>query len=309
MNVNTPHSARYCSIHSRNNREPLFGSAPRTDFWILLEYPHPMSQKALRDNRLPDEIKAYLARLQTTLENSRVLLIRQRRPVNDSSTMLYLADGHDGTEALYKIPLARYTDLLKLDIPLIFNGGTEYLASSSNDHILVVCTNSKRDACCAKWGLPLYQTLEKQYGGQVWQSSHLGGHRFAPNLVCLPHGIYNGRIPPNEAASIADRYFSGRLSLDFFRGRAAYAPPAQAAEYFLRLETGNDRIEAYRLEMFMPVSEHQWEISFTDIQAMNTYRVKIESFQTGKEIFESCNTPAERKEVWEFRLQEPIQAG
>jgi hypothetical protein len=307
MNIDAPVSESYCSIHSLKNREPLIGSAPRTDFWILLEYAHPMSQKALKENLLPDEINAYLASLQSTITNSRILLIRQRRPAGDSSLALYLADGREGNGFLHKLALARYTDLLKIDVASIFSRGNESPASSGNDRILLVCTNGKRDACCSKWGVALFDTLEKQYSEQVWQSSHLGGHRFAPNLVCLPHGVCYGRVPLDEVTSIADRYLSGRLSLDFYRGLAAYPPPAQAAEYFLRLETRDDHIGSYHLERITPTSEHRWEIVFSDLQAMTTYRVNIETFQTEKEIFESCSKPDERKAVWEFRLQRPIQ--
>ena len=46
------HNEQFCSIHSRQSQEPLIASAPRTDFWILLEYPYPMSAKALRQNQL-----------------------------------------------------------------------------------------------------------------------------------------------------------------------------------------------------------------------------------------------------------------
>jgi hypothetical protein len=306
MTIGAPLPEKYCSIHSLNNREPLIGSASRTDYWILLEYPHPMSQKALRDNLLPDEIKTYLARLQTSLANSRVLLIRQHNPTNDSPIMLYLADGRDGSGLLYRLPLSRYTDMLEVDIPSIFDRGSLSQYTSPIKHLLLVCTNGKRDACCSKWGLPLYEALERQYAGQVWQSSHLGGHRFAPNLVCIPHGVFYGRVPLVEATSVVERYLSGRITLDFLRGTAAYAPPIQAAEYFLRRETSDDRVGIYRLENFTPVSENQWEISFIDEQTRDIYHLKIETFKTEREIFESCSTPSEMKAVWEYRLSQPI---
>ena len=247
MSAPAPQPTGYCSIESRNNREPLIGSASRTDFWICLEYPHPMSEKALRENRLPEEIKAYLDLLQSTLSNARVLLIRRQRSSQDGALLLYLADGRDPSPLLYKLPLARYTDLLDLDIPAFFTQGGPTLPAPCNEPLFLVCTNGKRDACCSKWGLPAFKTLAQQYGEQVWQSSHVGGHRFAPNLVCLPHGVFYGRVPPGEVSAIARRYSTGLLSLDFYRGRAAYAAPVQAAEYYLRLMTGDETIGAYRL--------------------------------------------------------------
>ncbi len=63
------------------------------------------------------------------------------------------------------------------------------------DPILLVCTNGKRDACCALRGRALMTALAADHAERTWECTHLGGHRFAGNLVCLPHGIVYGRVP------------------------------------------------------------------------------------------------------------------
>ncbi len=87
---------QYCSVHSRQVSEPLIASAPRTDFWVLLEYPYPLSAKALKQNQLPDEVNNYLAALQDALPTSRVLLTRKKLSKPGSSPSLVLADGREG---------------------------------------------------------------------------------------------------------------------------------------------------------------------------------------------------------------------
>lgn len=300
---------QYCSVHSRQVSEPLIASAPRTDYWVLLEYPYPLSAKALKQNQLPDEVNNYLAALQDALPASRVLLTHKKLSKPGSSPSLVLADGREGRAVLYKIPLNSYMDLLGVDIPAIFRGSVQDPAALTKDSLFLVCVNGKRDACCAKWGLPLFNSLFERYGDLIWQTSHVGGHRFAPNLICLPDGIYYGRVPLEKASWIAEQYMDDRLILDYYRGRGAYPAPVQAAEHFLRLETDEAGIGAYHLKAFSSRSEDQWEVHFSGTQDHSVYHIQIESSLTGAEIFESCNASSERKSVKKFRLLKLIQAG
>lgn len=304
--VETP---RYCSVNSIQRSEALIGNAPRTDYWILLEYPYPMEAKALKQNRLPQEVNRYLAEIQEALPASRLLLVRRKSSKPGSSISLILVDGRDRQAKLHKLALEHYADLPEVDIPAIFTGSGDLRQVTDNDRIFLVCTNGKRDACCAKWGLPLYNTLEKHLGDMIYQTSHVGGHRFAPNLICLPHGIYYGRVPISRAPWIAEQYLSGQLALEYYRGLAAYPAPAQAAEYFLLVEKGDDIIGAYHLEEITPLGEDRWMTRFSSETNQVSYRIYLEAFQTGEEIFESCNAPDETKPIRHYRLLEPLQAG
>src|SRR5207249_4701681 len=80
--------------------------------------------------------------------------------------------------------------------------------------------------------------LAASHGELVWESSHIGGDRFAGNLVCLPHGLYFGRVGPAEAAEVADAYLAGRIDLGHYRGRSCYDMLVQAAEDAVRRRWG-----------------------------------------------------------------------
>ena len=80
---------------------------------------------------------------------------------------------------------------------------TSTRATTSRGRSFLVCAHGRRDACCARLGLPLFDALNAQLlPTHLWQSSHLGGHRFAPNVVVLPVGIQLGRIPLERAAEV-----------------------------------------------------------------------------------------------------------
>ena len=105
------------------------------------------------------------------------------------------------------------------------------------DPIFLVCTNGKRDACCALRGRALMTALATDHAERIWECTHLGGHRFAGNLVCLPDGIIYGRVSADDGPRLADAYLAGRVDAALLRGRSAWPAPAQVAEQELRLRT------------------------------------------------------------------------
>lgn len=65
---------------------------------------------------------------------------------------------------------------------------------------LFVCTHGSVDICCAKFGVPAYQSLRAaEKGPQTWRTTHFGGHRFAPTIKDYPSGYTWGFI--DDAAS------------------------------------------------------------------------------------------------------------
>ncbi|GIT73067.1 MAG: hypothetical protein Ct9H300mP28_28810 [Pseudomonadota bacterium] len=78
------------------------------------------------------------------------------------------------------------------------------------DHILV-CTHGRHDKCCAKFGQEFAENLrnhlkDQQDNIEVFDSSHLGGHRFAPTMIDFPSGRAYGQLTTEE---IPD-YFESR---------------------------------------------------------------------------------------------------
>ncbi len=97
--------------------------------------------------------------------------------------------------------------------------------------LLLVCAHGRRDVCCARLGGPLARNLARRYPGQVWETTHVGGHRFAANLVLLPHGLYYGPVAGTSATAAIDAYQRGEVVLDRYRGRAGQPQDVQQAEF------------------------------------------------------------------------------
>jgi len=115
------------------------------------------------------------------------------------------------------------------------------------DSMYCVCTHGRHDACCAERGRPVAATLTASHPQQTWEVSHVGGDRFAGNLLVLPEGLYYGRVDPASAEALVALHADGRLDLDRLRGRSSYPMPVQHAEVALRRHLDEDRLDALRL--------------------------------------------------------------
>jgi hypothetical protein len=235
-----------CAAASLLRDEPTAGTASTVRAFLLLEHPGPWGVDALRDARLPDGLGARLAR-QAADAGVRVLLVRRpgRRP-QPGSTAVFAAYAHPHRPWLERGVVADLHEVLDLDLAGLRAGRTAGLARVE-ESMFCVCTHGRHDACCAERGRPVAAALAAAHPEETWEVSHIGGDRFAGNMLVLPHGLYYGRLDRPSALEVAGAHRAGQLELDHLRGRSGFAMPVQAAEIALRRELGETRGDAVRL--------------------------------------------------------------
>jgi hypothetical protein len=205
-------------------------TASRVDTWILLEYRGLWSHDAVDGSTLSSELKSFLRAERARLPHARVLFVRGGDRRRDGLVAFVARSSPDGGE-LRRLEVDRHDELIGLDL---------LTAGAPVEHpLFLVCTHGKHDRCCAKYGRPLYDAVREQVDeGWVWQSTHVGGDRFAGNLVALPDGVYYGRVGPSEAWPVLEASLAGRVYLPCYRGRSCHGFAAQAAELGVREQTG-----------------------------------------------------------------------
>ncbi len=279
--------------------EQLFGTVPETQVWIMLESTHPPGANALEDSVLPGQVKSYLAGCIKSLPTARFQLLRQKNP--GDVPRLFLAITRQTDNRLYEVPIFSYDTLLNLNLGSDLEWESQFKPYQRNDPILLVCTNGKRDPCCSQHGIHFFEPLQKKDPDNVFQTSHLGGHRFAPTAVCLPGGYYYGRLAAMDAEGLVKANRLDRVYINKLRGRACYNPPVQAGEYYLRQRTSEYDVHAYLL-----VNAHQegvvWEIQFRHTQHHTTHLVTLSEEMSSHPIFESCSKPAESHPRVQYQL-------
>ena len=143
----------------------------------------------------------------------------------------------------------------------------------------LVCTNGRHDSCCATFGRPLVRALrESRWADEVWECSHIGGDRFAGNLVVLPDSLYFGHVDAAGAERILGAHDAGRLDLATFRGRSTFRLAEQAAEHFVRAERGLDAVDAIRSIEALGDGRHR--VVVDDGGVTVAYLVTVERIET-----------------------------
>ncbi len=220
---------QYCSDLSLAAGEPLAGTAARVDVWLLLEYNPVWRAKAVTDNDLSPTVVAWLDQQMESMTDRglqpRLQFIRQ--PELDREQIAFFAGTPEG---LYRADVGGYGAIADLDIETDLGSKSMPRVEATQ---YFVCTNGQRDLCCARFGLPAYARLRELVGERAWQTTHVGGHRFAPNVLTLPQGVLYGRVRPEAVPGFVEDVEAGRLPRDHVRGRSALPAEAQAAEVAL----------------------------------------------------------------------------
>ncbi len=225
-----------CSAVACQHDEPLFATASGVRAWLLVEQGGAWGPDALTQSRLPKDVAGILAEMAQAL-GIRVLLIRRTEAPSEetpSGNRCYLAYSGRRERWIEELVVDEPAQLLDLDLRPLSRGRPPGAGWARSSPLYLVCTNGRHDPCCAQLGRPVARALLTGAQGDVWECSHVGGDRFAGNLVCLPHGLYFGRLDAEQGMRVVESYERGRIEIDHYRGRAGDPFPVQAAEFFVR---------------------------------------------------------------------------
>lgn len=257
-----PESLR-CSYAAQLRGDPLVGTAAPALGFLLVEQPGPWGRHALTDSRLDPTVGRALS-TRAVATGLRVLLIR--RPGRDRRVQRHqrrhrrfaVVDSRPGSEGSQWGEFDADSELLDvpLDMPLDGTAG----AAASYDPIYLVCTHGRHDTCCAIRGRPVAAALARVRPDQTWECSHVGGDRFAANLIALPHGVYYGRADVGDVVELVTAHERGDVVPGKLRGRSRWLPVAQAAQEHARELYGDLRIDAFAPEGTLPLGDGQWQV-------------------------------------------------
>jgi hypothetical protein len=279
----------FCSDLSRKACEPIFGTASAAKIWLLLEHSKPWGLKALLDNRMPDQVKAYLNSTLERIDGGRFQLIR--RGYSQAGLInFFIVTARESSPYIQHFKLREYEDLLDLDIRELIRRPNPAAGVYDKSPLYLVCTDGVHDKCCAKYGLRTYQHIRAKFGGNVWESSHVGGDRFAANLVCFPHGLFFGRVWESEAERIAGDYRNGRIFLANYRGRGCYSRNAQVGEYFIRRESGDVRLDSLRFVEDENPDHNFSRVTFQSVEDGTIHTVRFSRMNSDLENPMTCRS-------------------
>lgn len=287
--------------------ESAYGTAPPAIAWVALEQPGPWGREAVRHSHLDPQLGAVLGE-SVAAAGSRLALIRRPGAHADDHRKhrrhVLVASCVPGREWLLAGMVTDAELLRRIDLLALRRGDQGAVARSvpgleaEDKAQLLVCTNGRRDVCCAVRGRPVADGAAAAIPGQVWETSHTGGHRFAPTAVLLPSGLVLGRLTVSAAATAAAAVESDEFPWDLSgpahdRGRCALSPPAQAAESAVRHQVGVRGLNALSVAELLgesPVAgpETNWRVEHTD---GSSWEVAVTMAVSGADRPVSCGKP------------------
>jgi hypothetical protein len=231
---------------------PTHSTAPQSSSpWLLVEHAGPWPATGLADV-LPHPA-AELTRRAMAL-GIRLQLIRRPLPIWDESphqVFIVQPRGESNAGWVERRVLCDLRQLDALDLSTLASRRRPKFGQLWFQPLILTCTHGSRHKCCAQIGRPVAHALGPEFGHLSWETTHVGGDQFAPNLVCLPEGIYYGEVSAQEATEIGSACLRNEIHLPKFRGRTGLKAPVQAAEAIVRQLTGVTQYQSVQIANYV----------------------------------------------------------
>ena len=290
----------WCATTSLARDEPLAATASRAERFLLVEHSGAWGAESVPTGRMDVDTARAIGRA-ASAARARLLLIRRHEgAVTAGGRQVYAVDARPGVERVLGRVVADDAELLALVPPydVAEADGWEVV----DEPLLLVCTHGKHDRCCAVRGRPVAHALAARWPEGTWECSHVGGDRFAANLVVLPQGLYLGRVTPGEVVGLVEDLQAGLLPRGRVRGHSGLPLPTQAAQQFAR-----ERLDRWSTDDLAPVvQEHagtdRWRVRLAGTPQVEVV-VRYDRAGDGDPQVLTCGA-AEAKVAAVFRLVE-----
>ncbi|MDP3890162.1 sucrase ferredoxin [Nocardioides sp.] len=293
-----------CSAASLAADEPTLGTAPHAIAWVALEQDGPWGAKAFTQSQLDPALGARIEEL-AAAAGVRPALIRtpgrHSSGATDGPRRVLVAHTTPGRSWLLEATVPDPSDVLGLDWEALVAGDRAAVAASlpvlelTDEPHLLVCTNGKRDTCCAVLGRPVARDAWSAVPGRVWETTHVSGHRFAATTVLLPWGYLHGRLDTESALQLLADADVGLLPVEpttgGLRGRSTWSPAGQVAEGEVRRTTGEEDLDALVVADEKPTSDGTVLVTVQHTDG-RSWGVVVEQRSPGTTRGESCGKDA-----------------
>lgn len=289
MSARTRTEATRCAVQARQRDDPLLATAAPAVLWFLVEQPGPWGRDALTQSRLDPHVGAAVT-ARVAAAGGRALCVRVHGRRADGPRRWAVADARRGREVIRWGTFGADAELL--DVPLDGSAG-----SPSRAPVYLACTHGRHDRCCAEDGRPVALALSDARPEHSWECSHLGGDRFAGNVLVLPWGLCYGRLGPADVPALIDATERHRVLPHALRGRSSLSGPEQAAQQLVRGQTGASGIDDLAPLSVQPAGPSRWRVVLADGDDRLTTMVRSDPSLWTAELTCAADRPAPQR-IW-----------
>ncbi len=267
MTTPAPMRRPRCSIAARERGDLPIGTAVPARFWMLVGHPGPWPEKPIAAEPIVDVAQELSGQLNRV--GARLQLIRRHGRRDDPSEPSAGESGQLGEvdQPVFLVDIrrglvGRGTWRTPQDL-VALAGRLDDLPDPTTEPLFLVCTHGRKDVCCAIDGRVVTAVLDDVLPGAVWETTHLGGDRFAGNAVILPEGSMYGRLDGDSAPQVVLDHLDGRVDLDRWRGRASWPSAAQAAVHDVLGSVTDARLPDLPEPVVTALDADRWEVAIS----------------------------------------------
>ncbi|MDZ8136595.1 MAG: sucrase ferredoxin [Nostoc sp. DedQUE04] len=327
---------RFCSLVSKANGEDPIGTAGTCNHWLIMELPQPWPQNIFQED---PRIKPLLGLFQELAVKHGV----QLRPMLIAPDREYSHPGFTRLMYYYRstemfsqfekqefvVPEEKATALVTailqqlMQQPNDLSAFQQYQQQTNHIRELMVCTHAQVDLACGRFGTPIYRRLRKEYAPasngelRVWQTTHFGGHQFAPTLADFPQGCLWGHLEPEMLDLLVLRDGSVSGLRKFYRGCVGLRKFEQIVEREIWMQLGwtwLDYLKAGEVLAKEEINEEQ-DVNWADVRinfaasdgsVSGAYEARVE---VNSEVMSTLNSGKEMelKAVKQYRVSRLVK--
>jgi len=139
----------------------------------------------------------------------------------------------------------------------------------------------------------------KDKAPNIFGISHIGGDRFAANVVLLPTGHVFGRLDDCDDATLEKLLVKGVLPVENLRGKIGLTPAENVAESWYRTNYGVFELEADIYARSKELGDEVYEVIVEDRSRVVTMRVALE--EQSEDLIKNCGQSKVSALKWEIK--------
>lgn len=288
------------------------GTAPPASFWVAVEQPGSWGRQAFLQSGLDPDVGSAFQHAISAAGGKAVLVRRPGVSAHRVRERVVMVSGGFLTRPWLAARTATPDDLPGLLervarlAPSLASAIAPPAGFDPLPGVVLICTNGKRDRCCAIDARPVVEGLTARLpDGLVWESSHLNGHRFAPTGVVLPTAQMFAHLRVEQAQEALEMASVGRLVCQGARrerGRTCLPQMAQAVDIQVRAQLGETDPTALRYDLSDAGGVDLCRVRHRDGREMWFEVTRVEQGCRA----ESCGKAPVPSFTWVVREHEPV---
>lgn len=289
MTIDSP----YCSDYCEHIHEPVAGTVKAATHYLFIQ----AAQSRWPDSSCPFFSETEKKHIKNILKEKDATVRFFADHSDQSRLLLFMREGKNYAETEFnglEYAFKTFDDIQAALSDFARDDLSVWKKIPSQNRFGFICLDGKHNACCAKFGGALLHRLEAEKFSDftLLPSSHLGGDRFAPNMICFPEGVMYGRIRTEQHESFITALAERKIYTPALRGLCCVKDECMQTALCAALCAEGEQVAlaSYEIESISQSDQiATFNIHLTCLNKVIPSRFKIECTRKNFEGYSNCD--------------------